>query len=41
MGMNEKGFILRAAEAIPAKANDKVMVVDEKGQIQTVKSWAS
>lgn len=38
MSVNGKGFILPAAEAIPAKANDKVMVVDKKGQIQTVKS---
>ena len=32
-----KGFILSAAEATPPKAPDKVMVLDEKGQIKTVK----
>ena len=37
MEENRKGFILSAREVTAVKANDKVMVLDEKGQIQTVK----
>jgi mannose-6-phosphate isomerase-like protein (cupin superfamily) len=32
-----KGFILSAKEVVPLKAPDKVMVLNEKGQIKTVK----
>jgi mannose-6-phosphate isomerase-like protein (cupin superfamily) len=33
----QKGFILHASEVVPAKAPENIMVLDDKGKIQTIK----